>query len=275
MSIMRNEAALRLLDERFGMRAKVGVVLGSGLGGFADEMEVLGSIGYDEVPGLPRSTVSGHAGRLLLGKVGDTAVVVMQGRVHYYEGYSMKDVTAGVRLLADWGVEELIVTNAAGGVSEGMSVGDLMLISDHINLFPENPLRGGNDEAEGPRFPDMSMAYDKGLRERAKMVARREGFELREGVYLGWSGPSFETPAEYRMARVIGADAVGMSTVPEVIVARHRGMRVLGLSTITNCAFGSGGEAQVNSHEDVQRAAAEAAGRLAAVIKGVVEKNEG
>ena len=275
MSIMRNEAALRLLDERFGMRAKVGVVLGSGLGGFADEMEVLGSIGYDEVPGLPRSTVSGHAGRLLLGKVGDTAVVVMQGRVHYYEGYSMKDVTAGVRLLADWGVEELIVTNAAGGVSEGMSVGDLMLISDHINLFPENPLRGGNDEAEGPRFPDMSMAYDKGLRERAKMVARREGFELREGVYLGWSGPSFETPAEYRMARVIGADAVGMSTVPEVIVARHRGMRVLGLSTITNCAFGSGGEAQVNSHEDVQRAAAEAAGRLASVIKGVVEKNEG
>ena len=272
---MRNEAALRLLDERFGMRAKVGVVLGSGLGGFADEMEVLGSIGYDEVPGLPRSTVSGHAGRLLLGKVGDTAVVVMQGRVHYYEGYSMKDVTAGVRLLADWGVEELIVTNAAGGVSEGMSVGDLMLISDHINLFPENPLRGGNDEAEGPRFPDMSMAYDKGLRERAKMVARREGFELREGVYLGWSGPSFETPAEYRMARVIGADAVGMSTVPEVIVARHRGMRVLGLSTITNCAFGSGGEAQVNSHEDVQRAAAEAAGRLASVIKGVVEKNEG
>lgn len=275
MSIMRNEAALRLLDERFGMRAKVGVVLGSGLGGFADEMEVLGSIGYDEVPGLPRSTVSGHAGRLLLGKVGDTAVVVMQGRVHYYEGYSMKDVTAGVRLLADWGVEELIVTNAAGGVSEGMSVGDLMLISDHINLFPENPLRGGNDEAEGPRFPDMSMAYDKGLRERAKMVARCEGFELREGVYMGWSGPSFETPAEYRMARVIGADAVGMSTVPEVIVARHRGMKVLGLSTITNCAFGSGGEAQVNSHEDVQRAAAEAAGRLASVIKGVVEKNEG
>lgn len=275
MSIMRNEAALRLLDERFGMRAKVGVVLGSGLGGFADEMEVLGSIGYDEIPGLPRSTVSGHAGRLLLGKVGDTAVVVMQGRVHYYEGYSMKDVTAGVRLLADWGVEELIVTNAAGGVSEGMSVGDLMLISDHINLFPENPLRGGNDEAEGPRFPDMSMAYDKGLRERAKMVARREGFELREGVYLGWSGPSFETPAEYRMARVIGADAVGMSTVPEVIVARHRGMKVLGLSTITNCAFGSGGAAQVNSHEDVQRAAAEAAGRLASVIKGVVEKNEG
>lgn len=275
MSIMRNEAALRLLDERFGMRAKVGVVLGSGLGGFADEMEVMGSIGYDEVPGLPRSTVSGHAGRLLLGKVGDTAVVVMQGRVHYYEGYSMKDVTAGVRLLADWGVEELIVTNAAGGVSEGMSVGDLMLISDHINLFPENPLRGGNDEAEGPRFPDMSMAYDKCLRERAKEVARCEGFELREGVYLGWSGPSFETPAEYRMARVIGADAVGMSTVPEVIVARHRGMKVLGLSTITNCAFGSGGAAQVNSHEDVQRAAAEAAGRLASVIKGVVEKNEG
>ncbi len=265
-----NEQALTKLRAEFPYVPKTAVVLGSGLGGFVDSMNVEKILEYGEIAGFPRSTVSGHAGRMVLGKVSGKGVVVMQGRVHYYEGYSMEEVTAGVRLLADWGVEDLIVTNASGGVNPSFRPGDLMLISDHINLFPEHPLRGPNDERIGPRFPDMSTAYDEALRAQAHAVATREGIELREGVYLGWQGPTFETPAEYRMARVIGADAVGMSTVPEVIVARHRGMRVLGISTITNCAFDASGHATVNDHQDVQRAAASAAERLVTVVSGVV-----
>lgn len=265
-----NEQALAKLREEFPYVPKIAVVLGSGLGGFVDAMSVDKTLEYGEIPGFPRSTVSGHAGRLVLGKVSGTSVVVMQGRVHYYEGYSMREVTEGVRLLADFGVEELVVTNASGGVNPSFRPGDLMLISDHINLFPEHPLRGPNDDRVGPRFPDMSVAYDEALRAKARAVAAEHGIELHEGVYLGWQGPTFETPAEYRMARVIGADAVGMSTVPEVIVARHRGMRVLGISTITNCAFDESGHATVNDHKDVQRAAAEAAERLVTVVSGVV-----
>jgi purine-nucleoside phosphorylase len=218
---------------------RVGLVLGSGLGSFAGGLKNRVAIPYEEIPHFPvPSGVVGHAGELVLGDVGRTSVAVLSGRVHFYEGRPMSEVVFPARVLARLGVSAVVLTNAAGGIRRTFKPGDLMLISDHINAFGTNPLLGPNEDSLGPRFPDMSAVYDPALRKLAKQTARKLGVPLREGVYLGNTGPSYETPAEVRASRVIGADAVGMSTVPEAIALRHAGIRVLGISTITNMAAG-------------------------------------
>lgn len=219
------------------VKPEIGLILGSGLGILADEIENAIAIPYSEIPDFPTSTVQGHAGQLVIGQLSGKTVVAMQGRFHFYEGYSMETVTFPVRVMKLLGVEKLIVTNAAGGVNESFSPGDLMLITDHIN-FMGNPLIGRNDERFGPRFPDMSTAYDRAFQELARKVAAEQNISIQEGVYFGLTGPTYETPAEVRMVRTLGGDAVGMSTVPEVIVANHCSMRVLGISCITNMAAG-------------------------------------
>lgn len=249
---------------------RVGLILGSGLNPLADEVEQADAIPFADVPNFPVSTVQGHTGALVLGKLSQQTVIVMRGRAHYYEGYSMQQVTLPVRVMRELGVETLIVTNAAGGVNAAFRAGDLMLITDHINfvgMAGQSPLRGPNDDALGPRFPDMTNAYDPALGDVARTVARGLNVELREGVYVMLAGPSFESPADVRFVRMIGADAVGMSTVPEVIVARHSGMRVLGLSLISNSL--AHGHDKV-SHEEVLAAGKSAVPKLAAIIKGVV-----
>lgn len=229
--------------------ADVGVVLGSGLGGYEEALLDPREIAFDEIPGFPKSTVSGHAGKFVVGTVRDKRILIMSGRFHHYEGHSMDKVTMPVRVMALLGVRTLILTNAAGGVNTAFHPGELMLITDFINLSGKNPLRGPNLDAFGPRFPDMTRAFDAKLREVALDRAREHGIKLNQGVYTWWNGPSYETPAEIRMVRVLGGDAVGMSTVPEAIVARHCGMRVLGISAITNMAAGVL-DAPI-SHEDV------------------------
>lgn len=219
-------------------KADIGVILGSGLGDYAEALEDAVKLPYSEIPGFPRSTVAGHAGMWCCGTLYGKRVVMMQGRFHYYEGYGMKDVTLPVRVMQKIGVKTLIVTNAAGGVNLGYHPGELMVIGDMFSMTAQNPLIGPNLDAFGPRFPDMSCAFDKELRALAHECANEQGFALREGVYAQMTGPTYETPAEIRMLRTLGADAVGMSTVPEVIVARHGGMRVLGISCITNMAAG-------------------------------------
>lgn len=216
---------------------EIGLILGSGLGILADEIENAVAIPYSEIPNFPVSTVHGHAGQLVIGQLSGKTVIAMQGRFHHYEGYSMDKVTFPVRVMKLLGVEKLIVTNAAGGVNKEFTPGDLMLITDHIN-FMSNPLIGANDERFGPRFPDMSSAYDKEFQQVARTVAADLNITIQEGVYFGLTGPTYETPAEIRMIRTLGGDAVGMSTVPEVIVANHSSMRVLGISCITNMAAG-------------------------------------
>jgi purine-nucleoside phosphorylase len=213
-------------------------VLGSGLGAFADDIEDAEAIPYADVPGFARPTVEGHSGRLVLGRVGGVGVAVMQGRFHYYEGYALEEVTFPVRVLALLGVRSLVLTNAAGGLNNSLKQGSLMLISDHLNLIGANPLRGPNDARFGARFPDMTEVYDRAYQETAIAEAHVLGVELRRGVYAALSGPTYETPAEIRMLRALGADAVGMSTVPEAIVARHAGLKILGISCITNLAAG-------------------------------------
>ena len=234
----RAEHAARTVRARAGADARVALVLGSGLGAFADDLEGAESIPYEEVPGFARPTVEGHTGRLVLGRVGGAEVAVMQGRFHFYEGYALEEVTFPVRVLALFGVKSLVLTNAAGGLNNSLKQGSLMLISDHLNLMGANPLRGPNDERFGPRFPDMSEVYDRAYQEIAVCEAHALGTELRRGVYAALSGPTYETPAEIRMLRALGADAVGMSTVPEAVVARHAGLKVLGISCITNLAAG-------------------------------------
>jgi purine-nucleoside phosphorylase len=216
------------------MAPDVGVILGTGLGGLAGEIALEAQIGYEQIPGFPLSTVETHAGRLLLGRLGGKAVVAMQGRFHRYEGYAMEQITFPVRVLRALGAETLVVSNACGGLHPLWSAGDLVLLADHINLLGDNPLIGPNDDALGPRFPDMSAPYDPGLRALARQAAQALRLPLREGVYVAVTGPNLETAAEYRFLRAAGADVVGMSTVPEVIVAVHAGMRVLGLSIITD-----------------------------------------
>ena len=230
--------AASFLKGKYANTPKIGLILGSGLGVLADEIENPVKIPYNEIPDFPISTVEGHAGQLVFGLLSGVEVVAMQGRFHFYEGYSMDKVTFPVRVMKELGVEMLIVTNAAGGVNESFSAGDLMIITDHINNMGTNPLIGPNDSKLGVRFPDMSEAYSKELRAAAKEIASRLNIKVQEGVYLGNPGPVYETPAEIRMARVLGGDAVGMSTVPEVIVARHSGMKVLGISCISNMAAG-------------------------------------
>lgn len=218
--------------------AEIGVILGSGLGDYAQALEEAVRLPYAGIPGFPRSTVAGHAGMLCCGMLHGKRVMMMQGRFHYYEGYSMKDVTLPVRVMQKIGVKTLIVTNACGGINLSYAPGDLMLIADMFSMTGQNPLIGPNLDEFGPRFPDMSCAFDPELRALAHACAKEQGFSLQEGVYAQMTGPCYETPAEIRMLRTLGADAVGMSTVPEVIVARHGGMRVLGVSCITNMAAG-------------------------------------
>jgi purine-nucleoside phosphorylase len=226
------------LKQKYENTPKIGLILGSGLGVLAEEIENPVKIPYEDIPEFPVSTVEGHAGQLVFGTINGMEVVAMQGRFHFYEGYAFDKVTFPVRVMKELGVEKLIVTNAAGGVNETFAPGDLMLISDHINNMGTNPLIGPNDSNLGVRFPDMSEAYCKNLREKARTVASKIGLKVQEGVYVGNTGPSYETPAEVRMLRVLGGDAVGMSTVPEVIVARHAGLKVLGISCISNMAAG-------------------------------------
>ncbi|WP_159722381.1 purine-nucleoside phosphorylase [Enterococcus sp. CSURQ0835] len=231
-------------------KVEVGLILGSGLGELAEEIEDAVIVAYNDIPHFPISTVVGHAGQLVYGRLAGKYVLAMQGRFHYYEGNAMETVTYPVRVMAALGVTSLIVTNAAGGVNETFTPGNLMLITDHINFMGTNPLIGPNDEQIGPRFPDMSAAYTKNYQEKARAAAKRLGLELKEGVYMGFTGPTYETPAEIRMARTLGADAVGMSTVPEVIVAVHSGLNVLGISCITNLAAGM--QANLNHAEVVE-----------------------
>ncbi|MBQ8191963.1 MAG: purine-nucleoside phosphorylase [Bacteroidaceae bacterium] len=244
------------------------VILGSGLGNLVNELTDTYEIAYKDIPHFPVSTVEGHSGRLIFGKLGRKDIMAMQGRFHYYEGYSMKEVTFPVRVMRELGIQTLFVSNAAGGTNPTFEIGDLMIITDHINFFPEHPLRGKNI-SYGPRFPDMSEAYDRTLIARAKEIASQKGITLREGIYIGTQGPTYETPAEYRMFARWGADAVGMSTVPEVIVANHCGIRVFGMSVITD--LGVEGKIVEVSHEEVQRAADAAQPRMTAIMREMIQ----
>ena len=245
----RAEHATRVIRSRISVEPRIALVLGSGLGGFADDFEEAVAIPYEDIPGFVRSTAQGHAGRLVVGKIDGVPVLAMQGRVHYYEGYSLEEVTFAVRTFGLLGVKTLVLTNAAGGINVQLTQGALMVISDHLNLMGVNPLRGANDERFGPRFPDMSAVYSRELQELVIDEAKAIGVEVRRGIYGALSGPSYETPAEIHLLRNLGADAVGMSTVPEAIVARHMGLEVLGISCITNMAAGISDE-PIN-HEEV------------------------
>lgn len=260
--------AVEAIRARTTVRPSVALILGSGLGVIGDEVTNAAAVPYEAIPGFPVSTVEGHAGRLVIGSLGGVDVVVMQGRFHYYEGYTMAEVAFPVRVMQHLGAGTLVVTNAAGGVNETFTPGDLMVITDHIKFFDASPLRGANDEAVGPRFNDMSRAYTPELRTVAHECARDAGFTLREGVYAHMAGPSFETPAEIRMLRVLGADAVGMSTVPEVITAAHAGMRVLGISAISNMAAGI--LDQPLDHQEVLETGRQVRDRFSALVQAIV-----
>lgn len=263
------DEAVSFLLQKTTYRPKIGLILGSGLNDLANAVEEAITIPFDEIPQWPVSTVQGHAGRLVLGKLEGKAVLVMQGRVHFYEGYSMSRVGFPMRVMSRLGVETLIVTNAAGGVNPDYQPGEVMLISDHLSLVTmagHNPLSGPNLDEFGPRFPDMSQAYDVEYRRIVREIAKNKGLTLYEGVYAGLAGPSFETPADLRFLRMIGADAVGMSTVPEVILARHAGVRVLGFSGISNKANLDG--STLTTHEEVLEAGHKIVPKLTALITG-------
>lgn len=257
------------IQSKISNKPTVGIILGSGLGNLADIIENPVAIPYTEIPNFPQSTVEGHAGKLIFGQIGGKEVVLMAGRFHYYEGYDMLQVTFPVRVMKAIGVETLVVSNAAGGMNKEFKVGDIMFIKDHINQFPEHPLRGKNDERLGTRFPDMSEPYSYDLFNKAKEIAAEEGIDVKEGVYVGLQGPTFETRAEYYWLHVIGGDAVGMSTVPEVIVAIHGGMKVFAASIITD--IGIREELNVITHEEVLEAANAAAPKLAKIVSRLVE----
>jgi len=256
------------IRQRLSFEPEIGLILGSGLGVMADAMEDAVTIPYADIPHFPVSTVEGHAGELAAGTIAGRRVVVMKGRFHLYEGYDAAQVAMPIRAMKLLGAHTLIVTNAAGGINEGFAPGDLMLIRDHINFMFRNPLIGPNPDEFGPRFPDMSEAYDKKLRETARRVAEKLGIPLREGVYIAVLGPSYETPAEIRMMRKLGADAVGMSTVPEVIAARHAGLKVLGISCISNMAAGI--LDQPLSHEEVMDTAERVKEKFIRLVQGVL-----
>jgi purine-nucleoside phosphorylase len=267
------DQAADFLRSRLTASPRIGLILGTGLGSLADEVENPVILPYSEIPSWPISTVQGHKGRLVIGKLAGQLVMVLQGRVHYYEGYSMAQVTLPVRIMQRLGVEILVVTNAAGAINPSFEPGDVMLITDHIGLVGMaglNPLRGPNIDALGERFPDMSQAYDRQLMDLARQAAKNGGVRLHEGVYIGLSGPSFETPADLRFLRGIGADSVGMSTVPEVIVARHGRMRVLGLSGISNKANLDGDT--MTTHEEVLQAGVMLVPKLKEIILGVLKQ---
>ena len=265
--------ALDAIRQHTDFEPGIGLVLGSGLGSLADTLEDRIVIAYDDIPGWPRSTVHGHSGQLVLGYLEGRAVVAQQGRAHFYEGYTAQEITFPIRVMKLLGVETLILTNAAGGLNPAYQVGDLMLLSDHINfvgMAGNNPLIGPNDESFGPRFVGMAQTYDRELRALAKRVAREAEITLHEGVYICLAGPNFETPAEIRMLRTIGGDAVGMSTAHEVLVARHAGMRVMAYSGITNVAIDSVDTELEANHEEVLEAGAVLVPRLTTILKGVL-----
>jgi purine-nucleoside phosphorylase len=265
------DEATRYIQGHTDMRPAIGVVLGSGLGAFADVLTNAVAIPYHDIPGWPRSTAIGHAGTLVIGNLDGVSVAVMSGRAHLYEGHSMQASTHGVRVLQSLGVRGMVFTNAAGGINLELERGGLVLISDHINLQGANPLVGPNDDSLGPRFPDMSEAYSRAWREVAKQTALELCVPIREGVYAAMLGPSYETPAEIRFLRVIGADVVGMSTVPEVIVANHMGMKCLGISCVTNMAAGVLPDTKIN-HEEVLETGAMVRNTLVRLLKTLIPR---
>ena len=251
---------------------KTGIVLGTGLGNLIERIQIDKVINYTDIPNFAVSTVEGHSGRLIFGTLGGKYVMAMQGRFHYYEGYEMRDVTFPVRVMKALGVKTLFVSNASGGMNPKFKIGDLMIITDHINLFPEHPLRGKNFDELGPRFPGMGHTYSERLIEKARQIGRENNIELQEGTYVGTQGPTFETPSEYRYFWRIGGDCVGMSTVPEVIVARHGDMEVFGISVITD--MGNEGHIEKVSHEEVQKAAAAAEPKMTFIIERLIASFE-
>jgi purine-nucleoside phosphorylase len=264
----RAEHATRVIRARTTVEPRIAIVLGSGLGGFADDFEDAVGIPYQEIPGFVPSTAQGHAGRLVMGKIDGIPVLAMQGRLHYYEGYSLEEVTFPIRVFGLLGIKTVVLTNASGGINVEFTEGALMVISDHVNLMGVNPLRGPNDERFGPRFPDMSAVYSPELQELVVDEAKAIGVEVRRGIYGGLAGPSYETPAEIHLLRNLGADAVGMSTVPEAIVARHMSLEVLGISCITNMAAGIGDE-PIN-HDDVMAAGDRVRGTFTDLLRRVI-----
>ncbi|MCA0985865.1 purine-nucleoside phosphorylase [Guptibacillus algicola] len=273
MTVIKQEiqdAASYITENAGEVKPEIGLILGSGLGVLAEEIENPVKIAYSDIPNFPVSTVAGHAGQFVFGKLNGKNVAAMQGRFHYYEGYEMDKVTFPVRVMRELGIEKIIVTNAAGGVNEEFEPGDLMVLSDHINNFGANPLIGPNSEEFGPRFPDMSTAYSKDLQKLAHETATELGMKLQSGVYVGNTGPTYETPAEVRMLRTLGGDAVGMSTVPEVIVARHAGMEVLGISCISNMAAGI--LDQPLHHGEVIETTEKVKANFLLLVKNIVEK---
>ena len=264
------EEAYRFISEKIKGPVQIGIILGTGLGGLVDQIAITQSLSYDEIPHFPKSTVPSHAGRLIFGRCAGKNVLVMQGRVHFYEGHPLERVTFPVRFMRKLGIQILIISNAAGGLNPLFAPGDVMVISDHINLTGQNPLIGPNLENLGPRFPDMTAVYDRDLIRIAEDVACQEGISLQKGVYVGVTGPSMETPAETRFLRMIGADAVGMSTIPEVIAATHCGLRILGFSAISNVNLPD--SMKPAPLEEILAHAAVAGKKMSKIIEGVLEK---
>ncbi|MBQ8771554.1 MAG: purine-nucleoside phosphorylase [Bacteroides sp.] len=265
----RIQETAAFLKGKMHTHPETAIILGSGLGKLVDEITDKYEINYTDIPHFPVSTVEGHSGKLIFGKLGDKDIMAMQGRFHFYEGYSMKEVTFPVRVMRELGIKTLFVSNAAGGMNPDFEIGDLMIITDHINFFPEHPLRGKNIEY-GPRFPDMSEAYNKELIRKANEIAAEKGIKVQHGIYIGTQGPTYETPTEYKMFRILGADAVGMSTVPEVIVANHCGIRVFGISVITD--LGVEGKIVEVTHEDVQKAADQAQPLMTTIMRELINR---
>ena len=257
------------LRSKMRTQPQTAIILGTGLGSLANEITDKYEIGYETIPNFPVSPVEGHSGKLIFGKLGDKDIMPMQGRFHYYEGYAMTEVTFPIRVMRELGIQTLFVSNAAGGMNPDFEIGDLMIITDHINFFPEHPLRGKNIPY-GPRFPDMSEAYNKGLIQKANEIAQEKGIKVQHGIYIGTQGPTYETPAEYKMLRILGADAVGMSTVPEVIVANHCGIRVFGMSVITD--LGVEGKIVEVTHEEVQKAADAAQPLMTSIMRELINR---
>jgi purine-nucleoside phosphorylase len=265
------KATAEFIKSKIKMTPETGIILGSGLGGLGNKIENAVAIPYSEIPNFPVSTVEGHSGKLIFGQLGGRNVVAMQGRFHYYEGYGMKDVTFPVRVMHLLGVKNLIVSNAAGGLNPTFKTGALMIITDHINFFPENPLRGKNMEEFGPRFPDMSKVYNAEFIQKAEEIAKANNIAVEKGIYIGSTGPCLETPAEYRLFRTFGADATGMSTVPEVIVAHHQGMRVFGMSVITNGSAPADPQGET-THEEVQNVAGSVEPKMTKIISELIRQ---
>lgn len=264
------KSAVNYLQKITSTKPTIGIILGTGLGNLANKIEVEQKIAYSEIPNFPQSTVKGHSGNLIFGKLSGKNVVALQGRFHYYEGYNMQTVTFPIRVFSMLGVSKFILSNAAGGVNLNFKVGDIMVISDHINLFPDNPLRGKNYDEFGPRFPDMSEPYSKNLIKIAHQIGKELNLNLQQGVYAGTSGPTFETPAEYKYMKNIGADAVGMSTVPEVIVAKHMGKECFALSVITD--LGGGPEVEEVSHDMVLDVAKEVEPKVTLLVSELLKR---